>query len=304
MGPLMGQNRVQRRLAVAALCAVATAGCGTTAPEEPVDPLDIVTAPVEAAVVGTTAASAPLVAPSSTLADDVEFTGNATLYRTEVLERFAHDTTAFTQGLVRTESGFFESTGLNGESDLREVDLDGTVQRIVPIDAAYFAEGLELVDDRLVQLTWRSEVAFVYDAATFEEIDRYSYSGEGWGLCSDGARFVMSNGSSRLTFRDLDTFEETGSVEVTVNGTPQDQLNELECVDGRVYANIWQTDAIVRIDPRSGAVDQVIDASGLLDADEAAQANVLNGIAVAGSGEFFVTGKRWPALFRVRFLPA
>jgi glutaminyl-peptide cyclotransferase len=154
-------------------------------------------------------------------------------------------------------------------------------------------------------LTWREGIAFVLDARTLAELDRHRYDAEGWGLCDDGARLVMSDGSDRLVFRDRSTFAPVGSVRVTRAGAPLRALNELECVDGSVYANVWRTDTIVRIDPGTGRVVAEIDAAGLLRPDErpADPDAVLNGIAYdATSGTFFLTGKRWPALFEVRFV--
>src|SRR6185295_5189537 len=153
-----------------------------------------------------------------------------------------------------------------------------------------------------IQLTWQEGVAFTYRKATFEQIAEQRSEGEGWGLCDDGKRRVMSNGSSRLTFRDRDTFAPRGSVQVTRAGQPVAQLNELECVDGAVYANVYQTDQIVRIDPANGRVTATIDASGLLTPDERAKTDVLNGIAYDPAKKtFLITGKLWPKMFEVVF---
>ncbi len=226
--------------------------------------------------------------------------------RVQVLGSEPHDRGAFTQGLVLDDGNLYESTGLYGRSSLREVDrATGEVRRQVQLDPATFAEGLARVGDRLIQLTWQQGVAFVYDLATLERLDQYSYTGEGWGLCYDGARLVMSDGSSSLTFRDPQTFVPTGTVSVTLDGRSIERLNELECVGDRVYANVWMTDEIVRIDPSTGHADAVIDASNLLAPSERLGADVLNGIAYDPDQDvFLITGKLWPRLFEVRFIPA
>jgi glutamine cyclotransferase len=224
----------------------------------------------------------------------------------EVLNTYPHDTNAFTQGLVWNGDGeLLESTGLRGESSLRRVELEtGTVVQQHDVDARYFAEGLERVGDRLIQLTWQSQTALVYDATTFEEISTFSYTTEGWGLCQlDDATLAMTDGTSTLTLRNPDTFEVLRQVAVTDTAGAVDQLNELECVDGQVYANVWTTDRIVRIDPTTGQITGSVDASGLLTGDERAAADVLNGIAYRTDTEtFLITGKRWPTIFEVRFV--
>lgn len=223
----------------------------------------------------------------------------------EILETYPHDPAAFTQGLLLEDGRFYESTGLYGQSTLREVVPEtGEVLREVALPAEYFAEGLTLVNDLLIQITWNEGTAFVYDLETFEQTGTFSYEGEGWGLCFDGESIVMSDGSPTLTLRDPETFAATGTVEVTLDGQPVEELNELECVDGFVYANIWQSDTIVKID-ESGTVVEEIDAANLLSDAERAQLvpdAVLNGIAYdAEAGTFFLTGKLWPTMLEVRF---
>jgi len=224
--------------------------------------------------------------------------------RVEVLASHPHDRGAFTQGLLLHGDSLFESTGLNGSSTVREVEpSSGRVLRSVPLPQELFGEGLAQVDDRLVQLTWTSGIARIYELASFDLVGELHYQGEGWGLCHDGKRFVMSNGSDRLTFRDEDSFAETGSVAVTLDGRPLTQLNELECVEGKVYANVWRTNSIVEIDPATGAVTASIDASGLLSDAERPGTDVLNGIAYDPAHQsFYLTGKLWPRLFEVRFV--
>lgn len=226
----------------------------------------------------------------------------------EVVAVYEHDAAAFTQGLLWYDGGFYESTGLRGESSLRRVALDGTVTSLVPVDSAYFGEGLARVDDRLIQLTWQSGVALVYDRETLQEIGRFDYDGEGWGICysPESGTLWMSDGSAVLTERDPGTFAILRTIDVLSNGEPVFRLNELECVGGFVYANVWQTDWIMQIEQESGRVSAVVDASQLLNMEDRASFSsndVLNGIAYdAESQLFYLTGKRWPKLFAVRFI--
>lgn len=223
----------------------------------------------------------------------------------DIIETFNHDPESFTQGLLVDGETLLESAGQFGQSNLRRVDTEtGDVIQQVATPDDLFAEGLTRVDELLYQLTWRAGRAFVWDVESFELISEFSYDGQGWGICNDGQRLIMSDGSSSLFFRDLHTFELTGSVSVTIHGAGLDQLNELECVDGSVWANVWQTDLIVRIDPATGVVTGTVDASKILR-PRPATANVLNGIAYdEASDTFLITGKYWPELFRVRFSPA
>jgi glutamine cyclotransferase len=228
----------------------------------------------------------------------------APVLRPTVLAETPHDTTAFTQGFEIDGAALYEGTGLAGESQLRELDpATGEVRRSVPVPDGMFGEGITVVDDRIWQLTWQDGVAIEWDKATFAMLREVPVDGEGWGLCRDGGRLVRSDGTDRLRFHDPASFAETGSVAVTRDGRPVEELNELECVDGRVWANIWQSDEIVRIDPADGVVDAVVDASGLLPADRRGGADVLNGIAHAGGDEYLLTGKLWPVTFRVLLDP-
>ena len=224
--------------------------------------------------------------------------------RVEVLRELHHDTSAYTQGLLWWDGSLYESTGRYGESRLRRLDpATGAVEQQVAVPPSFFGEGLARAGDRLIMLTWMAERALVYDLRSFEAVRTFRYRGEGWGLCHDGDRLVMSNGSDTLTFRDPESFEPLGEVRVTLRGRPRDQLNELECVEGAVYANVWQEDFIVRIDPASGRVTHQVDAAGLLTRDEARGVDVLNGIAwQPDDGTFYITGKWWPKMFEVRFV--
>ncbi len=230
----------------------------------------------------------------------------------EIISTRPHDATAFTQGFLLTDDGrLFESTGLNGQSSVREVNPQtGEVLRIQPVAEEYFAEGLALVGDRLIQLTWQSGVAFVYDRDSFELLETYSYNTEGWGLCYDAAsdQLYMSDGSHLLYVRDPETFELRMTIPVLLDGDPVTMLNELECVDDAVYANVWQTDAIVEIDKATGRIRSVIDARALLTPDERASLTssnaVLNGIAYdPQTGNFLITGKLYPVMWEVQFVP-
>ncbi|KAG1648576.1 Glutaminyl-peptide cyclotransferase [Nymphon striatum] len=245
--------------------------------------------------------------PTAPAPEDLEFQQ----LTVEVLDSFPHDTGSFTQGLELDPQGrLFESAGSPGDviSSLREVEAGtGSVLRSIDIEEPLFAEGLTLVDDRLFLLTWQAQRAFVFDVDTFELLEEFSYVGDGWGLCYDGERLVMSNGSDQLTFRDPETFESLGTVSVTFNGGVLADINELECVDGQVWANIFLSDQIVRIDPATGKVNRLVTTVGLIDPHpvELQSGSVLNGIAYnADTDTFLITGKRWPTVFEVQFVPA
>lgn len=221
----------------------------------------------------------------------------------EVRRVLAHDPASFTQGLVMAGGDLYESRGQYGESSLRRLDRrTGELVRELPLAPELFAEGLAAVGDSLVQLTWREGTAIVWDRATFRETGRFAYPGEGWGLCYDGRRLYHSDGSEILTVRDPQSFAVRGRLAVTLNGRPVRGINELECAEGWIYANLLGSDAIVRIEPHGGRVTAVIDASGLLSASERRAADVLNGIAHdAETGVFLLTGKNWPKMFEVVF---
>ena len=224
----------------------------------------------------------------------------------EIINTYDHDQNAFTQGLLFANDKLYESTGLRGRSSLREVDLNsGEVIRSLSLSDKIFAEGLARVNEKLYQISWQSGKAFVYDLESFNKEKEFSYNTEGWGLCFDGKDLFMSDGSSTLFRRNPKTFEAISKLVVTLNNKKIDYLNELECVDGFIYANIWQTTNIIKIDKKTGKVVSQIDAANLLAKSGATQDPnaVLNGIAYnPDSKTFFLTGKLWPKLFEVRFV--
>lgn len=221
-----------------------------------------------------------------------------------VIAKYTHDTGAFTQGLLWHDGSLYEGTGRDGLSQVREVDLEtGEVLRYRDLDADHFGEGLALWQDRLVQITYTDGIAYTWSLEDFTELDRFSYTGQGWGLTSDGTHLIMSIGSSALVFRDPETFEEIERRYVSFPGHSVRNLNELEWIEGEVWANIWGDDRVLRIDPESARVIGVIDLSGLLTAQEAYNANVLNGIAYdPDTGRLWVTGKLWPWVFEIELV--
>jgi glutamine cyclotransferase len=219
------------------------------------------------------------------------------------LASYPHDTNAFTQGLIFRNGVLYESTGQYGRSSLRRVRLEtGQVLQQRPLDRRYFGEGLAEWNGRLIQLTWKEGVGFVYDLATFTEQRTFSYTGEGWGITHDGARLILSDGSPTLRFLHPETFRETGRLQVTDRGKPVHDLNELEFVRDEIYANIWNTDRIARISPSSGTVLGWIDLANLWPQRAGIDA-VLNGIAYDAAGDrLFVTGKLWPRLYHIELV--
>jgi glutaminyl-peptide cyclotransferase len=220
----------------------------------------------------------------------------------EVVNVYPHDRDAFTQGLLFRDGVLYESTGLNGKSSLRKVQLDtGKVLQQINVEPRYFAEGLTDWNSRLVQLTYQTNIGFVYDMASFKRLQTFSYTGEGWGLARDDTHVIMSDGTPTLRFLDPQTFAVNRRVQVSDGGVPVEDLNELEFIDGQVYANVWQTDRIAMIAPDTGRVTGWINLAGLLPASAARSADVLNGIAWdAQRRRLFVTGKLWPSLFEIR----
>jgi glutaminyl-peptide cyclotransferase len=258
---------------------------------------------------GTTTLPPGMVQPGGTNADApppaIPFSATTPVVRATVVQRFPHDTGAYTQGLVLSGSRLFESTGRYAQSDVREVTITtGAVVRRTRLDDRFFAEGLAFLNGRLVQLTWREGTGFRYDPATLAVVDSFAYNGEGWGLASDGTRFYGTDGSSRVSVLAAGWTVER-SFTVTEGGKPVPALNELEWVNGELWSNVFQTDYIARIDPTTGAVKGYLDMSGLLTKaerdDVARRGGTLNGIAFdAASGRLLVTGKLWPAVFQIR----
>jgi len=226
----------------------------------------------------------------------------------QVLHTYPHDANAFTQGLIYVDGHLYESTGLNGKSSLRMVDLNtGAVLQKYDLPAEYFGEGLTDWGSTLIQLTWKAHKAFVYDRFSFSVLRTFEYSGEGWGLTHDATQFILSDGTSSLRFLDPKSFRETRRIRVVdQSGRAVDNLNELEFVRGEIYANIWHADKIARISPQSGKVLGWIDLSGIIDTRELHGGDaVLNGIAYDAAGDrLFVTGKLWPKLFEIKLVPA
>lgn len=240
---------------------------------------------------------------------DFDLGADAARWTVEILERRPHDPTAFTQGLEMADGALYESTGLYGRSSLRRVDpATGAVTAETAVADDLFAEGLTVVDDWIVQLTWKAGRALVYDRATLGLVGEFAYEGEGWGLCRSGGELVMSDGSDRLARRDPESFELIGTVAVASVGVVVDRLNELECLDGLVIANVWQTPELLVIDIADGRVAAVIDGQPLIDdvvtAADPGAIDVLNGVAALGDGTFLMTGKLWPLMYRVKVIEA
>lgn len=226
-------------------------------------------------------------------------------WRAEVLAAYPHDPRAFTQGLFLNEGALYESTGNYGASSMRIVDLATGVPVVkVDLPSQHFGEGATLAPQGVVQLTWKEGIAHIWDPASLERRGQFRYRGEGWGLTSDGERFYMTDGSEVLQVRNLKTFDLESTVTITVRGQPLKRVNELEFVDGRIWANVWHEDEIVRFDPETGVVDAFVSLRGLLPPAQRQRENVLNGIAYDPAQDiFYITGKNWPRLFAVRLRP-
>lgn len=231
--------------------------------------------------------------------------------RATVVAEHPWDATSFTQGVeVVDEEKLLVGTGRNGESRIYHSTVDGEQSDSRNLDHRYFGEGVTRHVDKdghatVWQLTWKENTAFRRDANTLEELDQVHYDGEGWGICSTGKQLVMSDGSGTLTFRDPESFAATGSVDVTRGGEPTTMLNELDCRGDEVWANVWQSDEIYRIDPATGEVTGVVDMTGLVPTARQAGVDVLNGIAhVPGTDRFYLTGKLWDTMYEVTFEPA
>lgn len=261
----------------------------------------VLLAAVAAVTIGVVACRDGKSAPPETETDTTAMGPPAPVAPVEQVRSYPHDSTAFTQGLVWLNGRLYESTGRYEQSSIRLVDLEtGRVIQRVPLGRQYFAEGLAAVGDSLYQLTWKEGVAFVWDPATLRQVGQLAYNGEGWGLTSDGRRLVVSDGSSYLTFVDPHTFQVDTTLRVMDGGRPVDQLNELEWVKGEIWANVWHTTRIARIDPATGRVKGWLELSALIPPVTDQEA-VLNGIAYDEAADrLLVTGKLWPRLFEIR----
>ena len=224
-------------------------------------------------------------------------------YKIEVVKAYPHDTGSYTQGLFWHDGSLYESTGLNGKSTFRKVDLQsGQALTKLPFNKKYFVEGSVILGDKLYILTWTNKVVFIYDANTLEYRRTYSYPREGWGLTTDGKSLISSDGSSRIYFLTPELKFER-SINVTLNGRAVRYLNELEWIDGRIWANVYTTDTIVIINPDTGIVEATVDCEGLLpERLRTYDTDVLNGIAVDSEGRIFLTGKNWPELYEVKLV--
>lgn len=263
---------------------------------EPVPINNVQTANAQASPASTPTARQDDVTPSSSAAE-------IPVYTYEVVNAYPHDPKAFTQGLFFYDKNLYESTGHHGTSTLRRIELKtGKVKKKIEVPQEYFAEGITIFEDKIFQLTWQSHKCFVYDAKDFDLLSELHNTGEGWGLTNDGKHLILSDGTNQLRFLEPNTFLTVRTINVLSNGYPLAQLNELEYIKGEIYANVWKSDRIARIDPATGRVIGWIDLTGLRPADVADETdNVLNGIAYDEKEDrLFVTGKRWTKLFEIR----
>jgi len=227
------------------------------------------------------------------------------LYTYKVVNTYPHDQSAFTEGLVFEDGVLYEGTGLNGYSNLRIVKLEtGETLQIYELPPQFFGEGVTIYGNKIIQLTWKSHISFVYDKYSFKLLQEFNYPDEGWGITHDGKHLIMSDGTSTLHFLDPETFKEIGQIEVSANDIPVTRINELEYIQGEIYANIWQTERIARINPLTGQVVGWIDLKGILSPEDHSETvDVLNGIAYdAKNSRLFVTGKFWPKLFEIELI--
>ncbi len=284
-GDTMTRNVIARLPLLTIVCLLGLlAACGQSAPATPtaVPPL-----PPEPTQETAVAASTPLT------------------YTYRIVNTYHHDPAAFTQGLVYLDGVLYEGTGLYGQSSIRQTELEtGAVLQKRDLAPEYFGEGIVIWQDRLIQITWQSSVGFIYDLASFELVGDFQYPGEGWGLTHDGAQLIMSDGTNEIRFLDPESLAENGRIQVHDANGPITRLNELEYVNGEIWANIWQTNRIARIAPGTGQVVGWIDLTGLLDPATLTQpVDVLNGIAYdAAQDRLFVTGKLWPTLFEIELI--
>ncbi len=269
-------------------------------PKNAVAPTSNATATL-AAVPTSTKIASPIAPPVSPVTE-----AETPIFGYRVLNIFPHDRGAFTQGLVFEDGIFYEGTGLYARSSLRKVNPEtGEVTEIKHLPPNLFGEGITLWGDKIIQLTWKSQRGFVYDKNSFDLLQEFSYPTEGWGITHDDTQLIMSDGSANLYFWNPDTLAEIGRVEVKDKGMPVVRLNELEYINGEVYANIWQTNRVARINPNTGEVTAWIDLSGLLTPEDLTEpVDVLNGIAYdAATDRLFVTGKLWNKIFEIELVP-
>jgi len=227
------------------------------------------------------------------------------VYTYKVINTYPHDRSAFTEGLVFEDGVLYEGTGLHEYSTLRRVELEtGEILQIRELSSQFFGEGVTLYGNKIIQLTWQSHIGFVYDKYSFKLLQEFNYPDEGWGIAHDGKHLIMSDGTATLHFLDPETFEEISQIEVSANNIPVTRINELEYIQGEIYANIWQTERIARIDPLTGQVIGWIDLKGILSPeDDSETVDVLNGIAYdIKNSRLFVTGKFWPKLFEIELI--
>src|SRR5215470_20301097 len=240
---------------------------------------------------------------SSNKTPEAPATGPTPKYGYQIVNIFPHDSNAFTQGLILMDGKLLESTGQEGRSSLRRVELEsGKVLKKVDVPLPYFAEGLAALNGKLYQLTWQHQIGFIYDAQTFDKVGQFTYQGEGWGLTTDGQSLILSDGSPQIKFIDPSSFKVTRTITVTDRSTKIADLNELEFVNGEIYANVWHENQIAMIDPQSGHVNAWIDLTGLMPDGELQDPEaVLNGIAYdQPSDKLIVTGKLWPRVFEIK----
>lgn len=285
-------------------CAVLVAGCGgggtTTTAADTGRPTTVAAHPTAGQTTQTANSNATAAAAATKTNESVP------TYSYKIKNTWPHDRRAYTQGLIFLDGILWESTGQYGSSSLRKVELKtGKVIKQIAVPAKYFAEGMTVFHDKVFQLTWQEQKGFIYDPATFEKQGEFEYTGEGWGLTHDGQSLIMSDGTNRIRFLDPSTLQTTRTVSVYDEaGAPLEKLNELEYIEGEIYANIWQSDRIVRIEPKSGKILGWIDLTGLLKTkDRSGEEDVLNGIAYDQAGKrLFVTGKMWPKLFEIEIV--
>jgi len=290
-------------VALVAACAPASAKVATRSPTITIGDVPVPTTVTSAPIVSSPVAVTTALPPTSASPRAREATP---VYGYRVVNEYPHNPDAFTQGLVYEGGILYEGTGLTlGRSSLRKVALQtGKVLKIRNLESDYFGEGISVVGDRIWQLTWQNYVAFLYDKETFERLETVQYRTEGWGLTYDGERLIMSDGTATLYFRDAGTFEVLGQIAVRDDQGPVFRLNELEYIDGQVFANVWMTNRVAIIDPVTGRVNAWLDLTGLLDlSDSQSEVDVLDGIAYDAAGErLFVTGKWWPSLFEIEIV--